>query len=708
MSARRRLSILAAAILLTAIPPRQKKSSLLLAQDLDPRQPRLRHEVSVTVKLIQVFITDKRGNSVPGLTREDFAVFDDGHPVTITEFEKHELPPPPAGTAKEATPAASRPPAAPAAKLINRKFFLFLDFAYNSQKGAAKAVQAAAHFLQTRVQPGDEVALLSASFFKGVTVHEYLTADYGKVLEALESLNAKEIAGRADEIEASYWRQFDGGEVSPLRKRELQFLRSESKVQAENYMKRLIDLAKSLRLVSGNKNFILFSTGIPASLVYGWGARGPYEVGDPRLRPLYEDLVKEFSNSNCVFYVFDTRESTKIPALFTDEEVGISSFNASRAGGVFQDDRTTGLDSLKRIADRTGGKFFSNLNRYENNLAKVEELTRAYYVLGYPLSEIRDGRFHEIKVEVGRKGCRVRAPAGYFNPKPYGEFTKLERDLQLYDLALNERAPLETPKAFPIEALAYDAGSGPSVRMLASLDKETLESLAGKSVEFIALVFDGDGNLIDLQRTERDVAARPGGGQIRLNSGPAATAGRCQCRLVIRNLETGASAVASTEADMAEPASRKVSLYSPLLVTSASAPANLEWGRSEKPDRLAWRDIYPYNGLGLSPLLGAAVSADDELTAIVPYSVVGLDEPSVVISASLIEAETGRNLPLRLSPLQNFRRGLVESQILGLNLEGVPPGRYLLDIHAEDTIGKSSDRSQVPLTIQGLHRGNQG
>jgi len=37
-------------------------------------QEELQHEVTVTLKLIQVFVTDKKGNPVKDLTKEDFIV----------------------------------------------------------------------------------------------------------------------------------------------------------------------------------------------------------------------------------------------------------------------------------------------------------------------------------------------------------------------------------------------------------------------------------------------------------------------------------------------------------------------------------------------------------------------------------------------------------------------------------------------------------
>jgi VWFA-related protein len=668
-------------------------------QEAAKQQPPLQYEVSVTVKLIQVYVTDKKGKPVPDLTKDDFVILDNGKPVKITEFEKHGLLPTPAEPKTEPVTETVVPTPIPPPGDINRKFFLFFDFAFNNQKGVAKALKAASHFLNTEVIPGDEVALLSNSLLKGVTVREYLTADHRKVREAVEAMSAREIAGRADEIEEQYWSQF-GGEKSPKIPYEQIADRQESKTQAEHYILRLTALAKALRLEPGQKNFILFSTGIPTSMIYGYQAQNAFDVGDPRLRPLYEDMLQEFSASNCTFYVFDTRESAKGASQIAGEgNRGVfTSGGVFHDSGIFRDDKTTGLDSLKRLSDRTGGKFFSNINMYEKNLAQVETITRAYYVLGYPVSEQWDGRFHEIKVDVKRKGCEVRAQSGYFNPKPYREFSDLEKELQLYDLALNERTQYKAPKVFSIQALAYDVGAGPRVRMLAAIPKETLAKLAGKSVEFVTLVFDKAENLVNLQRTAREITA-PAKEDILFTAGTAVPPGECRCRLVIRNLETGESAVASTEANAIKSTAGKLALYSPLLLVSAPQLPVLDCGSSGKPDLFSWRDIYPYDESNWSPLLGAVPTSSGKVGAVVPYSVAGLEQPKVVLSANLISSATGQNQPVPFSLLYKLQTGTVEAQILEFVIDQVPPGKYSLYFHAADTVGKSMDQRHVPLVI---------
>ncbi len=55
------------------------------------KQAPLTHEVRVVLKLVQVYVTDKKGNPVQNLGPSDFILFDNGQAVTVTEFEKHTL-----------------------------------------------------------------------------------------------------------------------------------------------------------------------------------------------------------------------------------------------------------------------------------------------------------------------------------------------------------------------------------------------------------------------------------------------------------------------------------------------------------------------------------------------------------------------------------------------------------------------------------------
>ncbi|HUU36813.1 MAG TPA: hypothetical protein VMW46_01255, partial [Candidatus Desulfaltia sp.] len=88
------------------------------------QQDQLKYEVQVALKLVQVYVTDKKGNPVTDLAKEDFTLLDEGKPQTITDFEKHVL------TAKEE--GKPEKAAQPDQELLPRKFFLLFDFAFNN------------------------------------------------------------------------------------------------------------------------------------------------------------------------------------------------------------------------------------------------------------------------------------------------------------------------------------------------------------------------------------------------------------------------------------------------------------------------------------------------------------------------------------------------------------------------------------------------
>ena len=51
----------------------------------------LQHEVTVVLKLVQVFVVDEKGNPVTDLSIDDFILYDNQELKTITDFEKHLL-----------------------------------------------------------------------------------------------------------------------------------------------------------------------------------------------------------------------------------------------------------------------------------------------------------------------------------------------------------------------------------------------------------------------------------------------------------------------------------------------------------------------------------------------------------------------------------------------------------------------------------------
>ena len=71
---------------------------------------------------------------------------------------------------------------------------------------------------------------------------------------------------------------------------------------------------------------------------------------------------------------------------------------------------------LRRLAADTGGRAIVNTNNPTEQLASVMADASAYYLVGYtPTRRTNDGKFHEIKVRVKRRGVQVTARRGYWS-----------------------------------------------------------------------------------------------------------------------------------------------------------------------------------------------------------------------------------------------------------------------------------------------------
>ncbi len=666
----------------------------------------VQYDVNVILKLVQVSVVDKKGNPVRDLTKDDFVVYDNGKAVALSDFEKHTLGSLPIEADEK--PAVVQPtvPTAPAAPKLNRKFFFFFDFAFNNERGVVKAREAALDFLDKSVAPEDEIAVLTYSMIRGLRVQEYLTRDHGKARKVIDNITRKDVAGRAEEIETRYWESVIESEAEAESKTSENFIsnggniaysweRQEGKRVAEFFIQRLTGLAQSLRQVQGTKYFLLFSSGMPASLVYGLqkgvlrgsvsSAGEHFDAGDSGLRDKNENMLKEFSASGCTFYSFDTRASAKVMDLFGYDS---RTFEGNRTleknvfgdnTNIFQDEQLGGRNSLQRMSQVTGGEYFGNIDSHDKSFTRVENQTSSYYVLGYPVPEKEDGKFHDIKVEVRRPGCKIRGASGYFNPKPFSEFDREEKMLHLFDLVLNETAVSRLPERFPMRTVPVSAGEDTGLVLYGRLSADQAAKLSGGPLELVSVVFDSEDNVLDLRVGRTESVSR---GPYLLNSFVSAKPGTYRCRLVARNMTTGRAAVSSVSKTVVEPgaANGGVKVFPPMLFeTTPRLVFRLTTGSKGKgPDRMA--GLYPFDVTELVPIMDN-VEALGDVTVAAPCLVPTGVEGDLSVSAYLLDSRTGKQVPATFVLKGREKRGNMVLVTLGIPPAVVKPGSYVVYVN---------------------------
>lgn len=734
-------AIAASALLALALTGSPVPGGASPAQERSPslQQPPIRVEVSVVLHLVQVYVMDKKGHPVMDLAQSDFTVTDNGRPVDITEFEVRTIAPsgpeaaaggpaetPPRAAARPPRPGGGAPPREPA---IARRFILFFDFAFNNPRGIKKAKEAAAHFLDKEVRPGDELALFSYSLTRGLAINEFLTTDHAKVRKALETVDLDRIAGRAETLEQEYWlRGYEdtvvpeggpesrgAGDRNPAN---LRWRRQESRDQAMNFLRKMTTLAEALRYVPGQKHILLFSNGIAGSLMYanqeGVESKARFSVGDFVLRTAYEDMLKELSSANCQVFSFDTRESAKVPTLFDYDE---QTFGLTRGAGrfmftqsgvqqnpdlFFASENYTGLYPLTKLSKDTGGVYYSNINEYERNLGRLGTMTGAFYVLGYPVSETWDGRFHEITVDVKRKDVRISAPRGFYNPVPFKDMSALEQEFALFDLALSDRPVLQAPLEAALAALAAPFGPDMNLGCVTRLPAATLAGLAGPRVEIVSFAFDENENLADMRRAVQDLSAFRDRDVV-YASGGLLKPGPYTCRVVVRNLETGRAAVASGRVFVPAAPAPGFSLHSVLWLRPGRGAAYLEGAgpvrRRAGDVSSSWSDLYAFDRSAFVPAPEGFPAGTAKAYCAVPCSVGGIAEPLVGLRASLIDMRTGARTAVPITLGDKAVRGDLFVQSLELDLPGPAPGTYTLYIYADEKTTKAAAHVAAELVI---------
>lgn len=610
----------------------------------------LQHEVSVVLKLIQVYVTDKDGNPVTDLEKSDFILHDNGKLREVTDLEKHTFSKPKKDIAAiEQKDKVEKSPAY--ASTMNRKFFLLLDFYRNNVRGISKSKKAAQHFINTQIRPTDEVGILIYSKMRGIILQQYLTSDHQKISEALKQIRG--VPAEAGIPISQGARSMDSSTpFSQNAPPELAF----EKMKTRQFASELSDFAKSLQYIPGYKNVVLFSAGVPRYLIY--------ESSDSGVRDKIEQTAKDLASSN----------------------VPIFSINADGARAYSKNENARGDHSLKILSDLSGGKYYNEVDNYESIANDLQNVTSNYYVLGYYINEAWDGKYHDIKVAVNRNDCIVKAQAGYFNPKPFTEFDEYEKLLHLIDLAFGEKGYYQESIQFPLEALICSVEEKSNLVLISKIDLEETKAVVTGKTEVYSLIADQNNNLVEFKKGILDISnlSLPNIYPYRI---AAITPGKYECRIILRNPKTGYGAVASSPVLIPNNSKNKLDSSLFLIPNRTANYINISSTENKESGKqgLSISDLYPFVSIQHSPLAAELWRGTKTLLAIIRSSTIDFSNQNVDLSAEITELESKQKEVLLLSVISPQRKVKnINTIIIELMLPVLASGKYAITLCVSD------------------------
>lgn len=462
--------------------------------------------VPVDVVVVRAIVTDG-GKPVTDLTVEDFTVFEDGKALPIqsftresyevvrsheTEIEREKAPAD--GSNGESPPAPSAGPASSRPHFIS----LLIDDVTSPSHGALKrTVDAIGKFVEERVQPGDRVALVTASG----KFHQPFSADRERLLEAvrllpaklnrrqlvrsdcpaISDLQAQRIHNNTDPLaletaisEKIFCNQMasgtafggsqGGSDQNPRAFRNANLLslnltqaNSEQRQNAEvmvraqasrihrenEYWSRsllhtLQQHLGTLQHFEGRKSLVLVSDGFLAQ----------------QLRYEMQGVVHTALRSGTILSTVDMRglyttsyRASEVAALATEATLSQMSMREENIRAQSQ--------PLEQLALETGGAHFRNNNDLLGGLKQIADNQSFYYVMTYASpAAASDGRYHRINVKVSRPGLKVTHRKGYYAPREDPTFIALKKREVLDALRapgnLNEIPIRLSYNAFPV------------------------------------------------------------------------------------------------------------------------------------------------------------------------------------------------------------------------------------------------------------------
>lgn len=384
--------------------------------------------------IVDLVVTDKKGNPIPGITGDDLVIEEDDVAQSVVSFEAVQLPDEP----------SEEPPPPPRISLNTavdpdrgRTFVIVFDDMNLTPHRARDAKAAVVSFFENAVREGDYVNLIATSGSAWWTAR--MEAGRDKLIDTLKRLDGRHIPDRSPErltdweamrihvfrdpqITSQVMRRFEKYGVSMMAQRDrsnpLSGTHSDPFVTAR---------ATEIYFGARQRNRIALEV-LERALNGLAGARGRKSVILVSEGFIYDPTLDEFKRvnvasrrANAAVYFLNARGLDGLPVEFSAEfgpalpaqDVGYAFASMNRVD-----------DGSEAIAADSGGFTVKNTNDLSKGINRIAQETQLYYLLGYVSSNTnRDGAFREIEVKFKKgkgKGLKIRARKGYYAPSEDG------------------------------------------------------------------------------------------------------------------------------------------------------------------------------------------------------------------------------------------------------------------------------------------------
>lgn len=398
--------------------------------------------VNVSVVNVDVYVTDKQGRPVTGLTREDFQLFENNRPVEVTNFYAVNEGKPTTLPEEAAAETAPAPPAsAPLAQESEKvkvpaeqrlSLIVYVDnfnlrpFNRNRVLGELRA------FIGQKLSKGDQLMLVT--YDRELHVRRHFTSDASLIARAMVDLEKISAQGvHADSERRDVLQRIEDSRTVAEAEGAARSYAESTYNDLSFTIDALKEMVDALAGMPGRKAVLYVSDGL--QMIAGqdifYAVQNKYSEQSTSLTQTLEfdasrrftELTAQANANRITFYTIDAA-GLRVYESTTAENRGPGPASAGFSQ-MIDSVRISNLQSpLQMLAERTGGVAIINTNVITSQLERVASDLNTYYSLGYTPSHYGDGRYYKIEVKLkNRKDLVVRHREGYRDKSPDSRMT---------------------------------------------------------------------------------------------------------------------------------------------------------------------------------------------------------------------------------------------------------------------------------------------
>ena len=389
---------------------------LAAQQKNQPETPKLTESIDVRVIGVDVVVTDKKGNPITGLTKDDFQIFENGIEKPISNFYEIE--------GKAATQAVTVPtPGAPAAPLppkeeineqLRRRIILYIDNLSMAPFNRNRVFKQMKDFVKDVMRPGDEAMV--ATYNRSLKVRAPFTRDPIQIQQTLDAIAGESALGLANRSEF----KDVASRIKDATSYDDALADARSYAQSvEHDLRQSVEsingLMTTLAGVEGKKIVVLATEGFqiqPGREAFtlidevarekNWQSSSMLEAMTYNTNSLIESIAKTANANGITMYPIHAGGLAAGNEGMSADNQQATSYNVTSAA------LSNTTESLQIMAELTGGLVTARTNNFAGAFKNIIRDLESYYSLGYRAGTERVDRQRALEVRVKNRNLRVR------------------------------------------------------------------------------------------------------------------------------------------------------------------------------------------------------------------------------------------------------------------------------------------------------------